>query len=1151
MAEKIYAGNISLKSGKKEVTGSFIQSEGEKYYKIRNYDQMPPFFMSIVSAYDHWLFISSNGALSAGRKNKEFALFPYYTDDKIHDSNDITGSKTIVIATKELKKYLWEPFSNKYEFVYNIERNIYKNTLGNVLIFEEINKDLELIFRYKWQTGKKLGFIRHAEIRNFSDAIIQINILDGIQNILPARVNSNLQNNYSTLLDAYKKNELYDSRIGIFYLSSIPTDRAEPSEGLKANTVWSTGFENFKIVLSSQHLDRFRRTSEVAGEDDVRAARGAYFMNSTFQLNSDEKKEWYIVADVEQDLVDIEEISRILNDKRNIISAINDDIKKGSEKLSRIIRNADGFQITADDLSTSRHLTNVLFNVMRGGIFDDDSGFHSGSFRCHIENFNSKVFNDEQHFLSHLPDFISYDELINKAEENGNPDLIRLSYEFLPLVFSRRHGDPSRPWNLFSIKSDDESGRNKFHYEGNWRDIFQNWEALALSYPKYIESMIIKFVNASTVDGYNPYRISDSGIEWEVAEPENPWSNIGYWGDHQIIYLEKLLELSVKYNPEKLYKLLNNDIFCFANVPYRIKSYDEICQNPYDTIVFDELSHKDIISRTESFGADAKLIHTAEGELFHVNLFEKLLLTLCTKLSNFIPEAGIWLNTQRPEWNDANNALVGYGTSMVTLYYIRRYSKFLLKIFEKLKNTELNLTKELFQFYIELNEIFMKFSPNLKTQFSDVERKRFTDAVGQAGSGYRKLVYGRHSGVKVKIFGIKITAFLELSLKYTEHSIKTNKRDDGLYHSYNLIAFDNNNKLSVSRLYEMLEGQTAVLSSGFLNAQESILLLNALKQSKMFRSDQYSYMLYPDREPAKFVDKNNIPEEFSRNCSLFNLLEKNGDQSFVKKDRKGIFHFNGNFRNAEDLDNALEMLRKKNYAETVKQERNAILDIWEKMFNHREFTGRSGTFFGYEGLGSIYWHMVSKLLLAVGETYFNALEQNAEQNELSKLIDFYYEIRAGIGLNKSPDVFGAFPTDPYSHTPTGAGAQQPGMTGQVKEDIISRFMELGIQVCKGKVEFKPSLLRKSEFLSEKKSISDSFNSNIQNELVVNPGELTFSFCGTLVKYHLSDKQEIHVIFDNKTIYFKGLELDKEISKSLFMREHKIKRIDVFLLPKLA
>ncbi len=49
---------------------------------------------------------------------------------------------------------------------------------------------------------------------------------------------------------------------------------------------------------------------------------------------------------------------------------------------------------------------------------------------------------------------------------------------------------------------------------------------------------------------------------------------------------------------------------------------------------------------------------------------------MLAKLFNFVPEAGIWMNTQRPEWNDANNALVGYGVSMVTLYYLRRFLSF-------------------------------------------------------------------------------------------------------------------------------------------------------------------------------------------------------------------------------------------------------------------------------------------------------------------------------------------------------------------------------------------------------------------------------------------------------------------------------------------
>ena len=113
--------------------------------------------------------------------------------------------------------------------------------------------------------------------------------------------------------------------------------------------------------------------------------------------------------------------------------------------------------------------------------------------------------------------------------------------------------------------------------------------------------------------------------------------------------------------------------------------------------------------------------------------------------------------------------------------------------------------------------------------------------------------------------------------------------------------------------------------------------------------------------------------------------------------------------------------------------------------------------------------MVSKLLLAVQENCLTAVNNNESEVIIGKLLDHYYEINAGIGVHKSPELYGAFPTDPYSHTPAGKGAQQPGMTGQVKEDILSRFGELGVFVKEGKLFFNPRLLRENEFLKDPSS----------------------------------------------------------------------------------
>src|SRR5512147_1555361 len=105
--------------------------------------------------------------------------------------------------------------------------------------------------------------------------------------------------------------------------------------------------------------------------------------------------------------------------------------------------------------------------------------------------------------------------------------------------------------------------------------------------------------------------------------------------------------------------------------------------------------------------------------------------------------------------------------------------------------------------------------------------------------------------------------------------------------------------------------------------------------------------------------------------------------------------------------------------------------------------------------------MVSKLLLSVQETIL----RTRNESSLAHLMDKYADIRRGLSFNKTPAVYGAFPTDPYSHSPKGQGARQPGMTGMVKEEILTRQMELGFSVEDGTIAFDFLLFDKREFLA--------------------------------------------------------------------------------------
>jgi len=47
----------------------YVSFAGDRWFKIENAQSMPEFFSMPVSSSDHWMFVSSRGALSAGRSN--------------------------------------------------------------------------------------------------------------------------------------------------------------------------------------------------------------------------------------------------------------------------------------------------------------------------------------------------------------------------------------------------------------------------------------------------------------------------------------------------------------------------------------------------------------------------------------------------------------------------------------------------------------------------------------------------------------------------------------------------------------------------------------------------------------------------------------------------------------------------------------------------------------------------------------------------------------------------------------------------------------------------------------------------------------------------------------------------------------------------
>ena len=188
--------------------------------------------------------------------------------------------------------------------------------------------------------------------------------------------------------------------------------------------------------------------------------------------------------------------------------------------------------------------------------------------------------------------------------------------------------------------------------------------------------------------------------------------------------------------------------------------------------------------------------------------------------------------------------------------------------------------------------------------------------------------------------------------------------------------------------------------------------------------------------------------------------------------------------------------------------------------------------------------MVSKLGLAVSENYFWALEDGAPQETIESLRSHFQSIRRGIGAEKSPAEYGAFPSDPYSHTPENAGVKQPGMTGQVKEDILARYSEIGVHIENGCLCFRLELFDRNELLNETSELTFCDLMGELRTICVPHKGFGFTLCQVPITYQPGDTNTIRVQFAHgEQLAIEGLRIDEATSRQLFSRSGKIEKVE--------
>ena len=137
--------------------------------------------------------------------------------------------------------------------------------------------------------------------------------------------------------------------------------------------------------------------------------------------------------------------------------------------------------------------------------------------------------------------------------------------------------------------------------------------------------------------------------------------------------------------------------------------------------------------------------------------------------------------------------------------------------------------------------------------------------------------------------------------------------------------------------------------------------------------------------------------------------------------------------------------------------------------------------------------------------------------------------------------------DPYSHTPAHAGARQPGLTGQVKEDILCRWGELGLCVEAGRITFRPGLLRRDEFLAAPEEFGYYDVADRARRIRLPANSIGFTCCQVPFIYQIAPRNSLEVLLaDGSKCRQDALRLDSAVSRSIFERAGKVSRINVWL-----
>lgn len=531
------------------------------------------------------------------------------------------------------------------------------------------------------------ALVRVLTVRNISDKPLELELLDGMPELVPYGVDQDVLKNMTNLAAAWMRTEDEDIGMACFGLRASMADTARVTEIKGRN--FCLGWDESGTLLhpiTDQHLVFGEDTSFTVPEAFVNTeldtlcrkkqitenAFPCCFLPKKASLASGSEIKIYSLYGQAEDREAVKALaekvtgSEWFEKKRRMVSALVD-------RLTSAVSTK-----TADPIFDGYCRQTYLDNLLRGGV---PYFFESGGKR--------------------VPFYL----------------------------YSRKHGDPEREYNYFSL-----GGEYFAQGNGNFRDVNQNRRCDVMFFPDIDDTNIRTFYELIQPDGYNPlvltaetYTLSQDAFDgileklpaenresakellskpftpgafamaaenWGLSredtlsltakavcashsEPNADFSE-GYWCDHWTYNLD-LIESYLSVYPEREQKLI------FGNADYRwYAPYVKV--NPRAVRYhMTENGLRQYNALTEPKPPSHKWVTKADGTQAKSTLIEKLLLLCAIKTATLDAGGmGIEMEGGKPGWYDALNGLPGLlGSSVAETCELLRLVRFTCGVLER------------------------------------------------------------------------------------------------------------------------------------------------------------------------------------------------------------------------------------------------------------------------------------------------------------------------------------------------------------------------------------------------------------------------------------------------------------------------------------